>query len=165
MEQWQSFFVAQAGASAALTGLLFVAVSINLTHILKLDQESNSRLADRAFGALVALIGILLASSLLLVPTSSTTLPGIGLLIIGGIDVIYQLLNQTRRWRSIDKQYRVRSAIVGGVGVLAAAFIAVAGIAVLLFGIGGVAWLVVSVMLAYVFAVEEAWVLLVEINR
>jgi len=59
----------------------------------------------------------------------------------------------------------VRSAIVGSVGVLAAAFIAVAGIAILLFGFGGIAWLVVSVVLAYVFAIEEAWVLLVEINR
>ena len=165
MEQWQSFFVAQAGASAALTGLLFVAVSINLTHILQLDSEFNSRLADQAFGALVTLIGILLASSLLLVPTSSTTIPGVGLLVIGGIDVAYQLLNQARRWRSIEKQYRVRGAIVGSVGVLAAAFIAVAGIAILLFGFGGIAWLVVSVALAYVFAIEEAWVLLVEINR
>lgn len=165
MEQWQSFFVAQAGASAALTGLLFVAVSINLTRILKLDQESNSRLADRAFGALVTLIGILLASSLLLVPTSSTIIPGVGLLVIGGIDVVYQLVNQARRWRSIDKQYRVRGALVGSVGTLAAAFIAVAGITVLLFGFGGIAWLVVSVALAYVFAIEEAWVLLVEINR
>ena len=165
MEQWQSFFVAQAGASAALTGLLFVAASINLTHILRLDSEFNSRLADRAFGALVTLIGILLASSILLVPTSSTIIPGVGLLVIGGIDVVYQLLNQTRRWRSIDKQYRVRSAIVGSVGVLAAAFIVVAGIAIMLFGFGGIAWLVVSVVLAYVFAIEEAWVLLVEINR
>ncbi len=165
MEPWQPFFVAQAGASAALTGLLFVAVSINLTRILKLDQESNSGLADRAFGALVTLIGILLASSLLLVPTSSTAIPGVGLLVIGAVAVSYQLLNQARRWRSIEKQYRVRGAIVGSVGALAAAFIAVAGIAVLFFGFGGIAWLVVSVALSYVFAIEEAWVLLVEINR
>lgn len=40
MEQWQSFFVAQASASAALAGLLFVAVSINLSRILKLDVSS-----------------------------------------------------------------------------------------------------------------------------
>jgi hypothetical protein len=32
---WESLFVAEAGASAALTGLLFVAISINLERILQ----------------------------------------------------------------------------------------------------------------------------------
>ena len=165
MEQWQPFIIALAGASVALTVLLSVAVHNNLTRILRLDQESNSGLANRAFGALVALWGILLASLLLLVSTFSTTLPGVGLLVIGVIAMVSQLLNQTLCWRSIEKQYRVRRVIVGNVGVLAAAFTAVAGIAALLFGLGGIAWLVVSIALSYVFAVEETWVLLVEINR
>ena len=33
--EWESLFVAEAGASAALAGLLFVALSINLERILK----------------------------------------------------------------------------------------------------------------------------------
>jgi hypothetical protein len=35
MQGWQSLFVAEAGAAAALAGLLPVAVSINLTRILE----------------------------------------------------------------------------------------------------------------------------------
>jgi modulator of FtsH protease len=31
MSGWDNFFLAEAGASAALTGLIFVGVSINLT--------------------------------------------------------------------------------------------------------------------------------------
>ena len=34
-EQWHDMFVAMAGAVAALTGLIFVAVSINLERVLK----------------------------------------------------------------------------------------------------------------------------------
>jgi hypothetical protein len=41
MEQGHSFFVAQAGASPAWASLLFVAISINLTCILKLDVSSS----------------------------------------------------------------------------------------------------------------------------
>jgi hypothetical protein len=34
MNEWHDFFIACAGASAALMGLIFVGVSINLTRIL-----------------------------------------------------------------------------------------------------------------------------------
>jgi hypothetical protein len=36
-EQWHDMFVAMAGAAAALTGLIFVAVSINLAWILLVE--------------------------------------------------------------------------------------------------------------------------------
>lgn len=44
MDEWQGFFAAVLGASAALSGLLLVGVSINLSKIL-----SVARLPDRAW--------------------------------------------------------------------------------------------------------------------
>jgi hypothetical protein len=35
---WESFFIAQVGASAALTGLIFVALSINLDKVMQSPQ-------------------------------------------------------------------------------------------------------------------------------
>jgi hypothetical protein len=48
---WDNFFVAEAGASAALAGLLFVALSINLQRIMSLPT-----LPGRAAEGLVSLI-------------------------------------------------------------------------------------------------------------
>ena len=73
-----------------------MALSINLTRILELDRKENSRLADRAFGALIALITVLFVSSLLLIPTSSAMIPGFGLLVIGEGDLLYQLFSARR---------------------------------------------------------------------
>ncbi|HEX5440009.1 MAG TPA: hypothetical protein VFW76_03950, partial [Ktedonobacterales bacterium] len=81
------------------------------------------------------------------------------------ITLIYQFILHFRRWRFVEKRYRRDYANVASLGILAAAFIVVAGATILLFGFGGIGWLAVSVILSYIHAVMEAWVLLVEINR
>ena len=63
MSGWESFFVAQVGASAAVAGLVFVGVSINLDKILK-----YAGLPGRAQEALIVLMLVLVVSSLMLVP-------------------------------------------------------------------------------------------------
>ena len=61
--EWTDLFVAAAGASAALAGLIFVAVSINVDRILALPGIPN-----RALQALVQLIAIVILSILMLAP-------------------------------------------------------------------------------------------------
>src|SRR5260370_34067383 len=63
MTGWANFFLAQVGASAALTGLIFVAVSINLTKIL-----AYPTLPGRALEALLYLLTVLVIGTLGLVP-------------------------------------------------------------------------------------------------
>ncbi len=58
---WENFFIAEVGASVALTGLIFVGVSINLTRILSLTGLPN-----RALLALTLLLTILDAWVLLI---------------------------------------------------------------------------------------------------
>jgi hypothetical protein len=78
MSGWENFFIAQVSASAALTGLIFVAVSINLTRILSLPKLPN-----RALASLLLLLTILITSSLLLVPGQPVVVVGIEVLIVG----------------------------------------------------------------------------------
>jgi hypothetical protein len=77
MKEWQNFFVATSGSAAALTGLIFVGVSINLNRIL-----SFPRLADRALISLILLFSILIASILFLVPSQNSLTLSIEILIL-----------------------------------------------------------------------------------
>jgi modulator of FtsH protease len=74
---WQSFFVAIVGAAAALTGLLFVAVSINLENIIK----DGSMLPTRAAETLASLLFVMVAAALTLVP-QNIRLIGLEILIV-----------------------------------------------------------------------------------
>ena len=78
--------------------------------------------------------------------------------------VAIQLL-QLRHWRSLEPHLRlafVARVVLGQVATLP--FVA-AGLAVLGRGVGGLYWLVASVVLSFLVAVADAWVLLVEIHR
>jgi modulator of FtsH protease len=61
---WVAFFTALTGAAAVLTGLLFVAVSINLSNILK----GATMLPARAAETLAMLLFVVISSGLALVP-------------------------------------------------------------------------------------------------
>ena len=95
MSEWESFFVAEAGASAALAGLVFVGISINLDKVLY-----TPGLPGRAGEALIVLVAVLITSSLLLVPGQPWNLVGLELLAVGLADWVAVVAIQRRARRT-----------------------------------------------------------------
>ena len=77
---WHEFFVAAVGASAALLGLLFVTISINLEQILK-----HRHLPGRAAGTLGTLLSVLVVCSFGLAPGQSNRTLGVEILATGAV--------------------------------------------------------------------------------
>jgi hypothetical protein len=165
MDEWHDFFLAQAGAAGVLTGLVFVAVSINLRVIV---SEPDSGLPGRAAEALILLVGVLTASVLLLVPGQGPLIVGAEVLVVGlvtwGCVVTIQLM-RLRSWGTMRPDLRQAFVVRVALGQIATLPLVVAGIAVLVGGLGGLYWLVAGMVFSTLVALFEAWVLLVEINR
>jgi modulator of FtsH protease len=158
VESWSDFFVGAAGASAALTGLVFVAVSINLDPILAIDG-----LADRAFQTLLLLLGVVVISLLGLVPGQSATVLGaefLATMLAFGTAIAYLLL------RSLPPRdqpgWIVSRLLQVGPGTIAST---VGGLSLLLGVGGGLYWTMAGIVLSLTGAVVSAWVLLIEIRR
>jgi len=156
---WHDLFVAIAGAAAALTGLLFVAVSINLKQIL--DMPS---LPTRAAETLSIVLGLLLLSVFMLVPGQSQAVLGTEILALG---LVIAAILLTRRLRLPRGQDDPLIWTVAPIAVIVEATVPMvaAGISVLAGARGGLYWLVAAVVLGFVGAILNAWILLVEIIR
>src|SRR5215211_4495990 len=165
MDEWHDFFLAQAGAAGALTGLVFVGVSINLPKIV---SEPGSGLPGRAAEALIVLVAVLTASSLLLVPGQGQVMVGAEVLVVGlatwGWIVAIQL-PLLRSWQRMRSDLRGHFVVRVALGQIATLPLVVAGITVLAGGLGGFYWLVVGMVFSILAALFDAWVLLIEINR
>ncbi|MES1223602.1 MAG: hypothetical protein ABUT20_49355 [Bacteroidota bacterium] len=160
MNEWNSLFAATAGASATLTGLLFVGVSINLAKVL-----ATPTLPERALISIILLLTILLFSIMMLVPKQSFTVLGIRILVLSiivwGIIVKIDFKNTS----ALAKEHRhhyILNVILDQVAILA--YLA-SGIAILISGETGLYWIVSAIAFSFAKAVLDAWVLLVEINR
>jgi hypothetical protein len=156
-ESWHDLFVASAGAAAALAGLVFVAISINIEQILKYDA-----LPARALRTVLLLIGVVVASIFVLAPQSTTAL-GIELLVLGveaAALSTYLLVRHRNAAASRGAQALQATVDLGG-----ALPFAIAGLTLLLGSGGGLYWALAGVILATVGAMINAWVLMVEILR
>jgi hypothetical protein len=160
MSGWENFFGAEVAASAALAGLLFVGLSINLSKIM-----SSPGLIGRSWEGLMLLVAVLVISSLLLVPGQSLLLTGAEVLVVGLIVWMVIILLQLRNLRQLRPPQRGVFPIRVLVGQLATLPFVLAGVMVLIVGGAGLYWVVPAILFCLLGALLDAWVLLVEINR
>lgn len=163
-EGWGEFGVAAAGATAALAGLLIVAISVNVKEIFA------SKVATRGASATIAsMVLALVASLLLLIPEQPTTAVGVELwialvpaLALQVASVVTALGEARRRSGGVTPGVLVA---VGGLAALQfAPFIIAAGLLVVgnaagLFGVAA------GVVLVVVASMVTAWAMLVEVLR
>jgi hypothetical protein len=157
-EVWHDFFVAEAGAAAALAGLLFVAVSINIERIL-----ATPTLTTRAGGALSLLANVLVVATVGLIPDQSAAAFGVELLVISGFAWAGTLIAYLHRGLPAEfRGYHIQAFIT--LQCALAPFL-IGGVTLLLAGGSGFYWVAAGVALSFVVALGHAWVLLVEILR
>ena len=157
---WEPFFSVIVAAAATLTGLLFVAVSINLDHILR----GSRFLPTRAAETLATLLLVVASSALTLVP-QSVRLVGAEILIIVVpmlAITVWSQLNHRRRSRYEPLLWTLSRMVSTA---LATVPCTIAGISLAAEWGGGLYWLAPTALLGIVGAVYNAWVLLVEIVR
>lgn len=158
-DAWHDLAVAAAGAAAALTGLLFVAVSINLRRILQFAW-----LPGRAAGTLGLLLTLLLVSLFMLTPRQSGRTLGIEIALTG-ITLAVGAVSWSRGRGPTSAAWSIRALSALSLLLLPAAALLAGGISLWVDGGGGLYWVLGAFVLGFAGAVANAWVLLVEIER
>lgn len=160
LPQWSAFFSVEASSSAALIGLLFVAVSINLSKIV-----GSPLLVARSAKALLTLTGVLLAATVCLIPGQPDAILGVELIVVGALSWIFITIMERRSSQNnpyTGKFQKVSYVILAQGSALPTV---VCGIFFLAGRRGGLYGLVAGMLVSVVTALLDAWVLLVEILR
>jgi modulator of FtsH protease len=157
--EWSELFVASAGASAALAGLVFVAVSINIDRILKFDG-----LPERALQTVLLLLSVVLVSIIGLIPGQSHIALGAELL---GEALVFGVAAAILLRRSLPSSPAPVSWRLGRQAAVAAGTVplVIGGASLLAETGGGLYWTAGGIIFAIAGAVLNAWVLMVEILR
>ena len=165
MESWYGFFAAQVASTAALAGLLFVALSVNIASILR-----YSWLPARAAQTLVVLMGALALSSLQLFPAAAHAFVAYADVAVSVVTyaVTCRLSDVFTRipaeWRA--KPDRARALTVNLAASQLATLPPLAGSLLIVLGnSAGYYAIACGVILALGFGLLNSWVLLVEILR
>lgn len=162
---WSEFAVAHVGASAALLGLVFVGLTINLR-----DVVASPLLVNRAAEAVVLLGSVLATATAVLIPGQARDALSVELILLGvaTFAAIYFLQREAVR-HPIDPEEggppRGSLAFRRAVGLGAPVLFAIAGLTLGATTGGGLYWWVPGVLASYFGALANAWILLIEILR
>lgn len=163
-EGWGDLFLAAAGATAALSGLIFVGLSVNIRTVLEADQRDGQNfLTGRALEALAALLIVLVISLVGLTPDIPRWALVTFLLItgLGSATSPVRALLASRPSAAIGAPLVLRLVTAAGFTVT----LLLSGVTLATGHGGGLYWLPVAFVLAIIIAAVNAWVLLVEVLR
>jgi hypothetical protein len=157
---WNNYLTAETGAAATLTGLVFVAMSINLSRVL-----STPGLTGRAAESLLQLFGALMVSTCALIPRQPAVALGAEVLAIGlilwfmgtGFQIHYIRRNPGNPWLWVVS--RILNTHISNVPFC------IAGVLLMRDSPAGLYWLVPGFLFSLFAGIMGAWVLLVEILR
>jgi len=158
--EWNTLLAVEAGAAATLTGLVFVALSVNLSKIV-----SYPGLPGRAAESILQFLEVFLVSTVALVPGQSDRAFAMELMGIGFALWLVQVVGQARYLRLRKGHPWVWFVPRAIVGQMATVPFCVAGIELFFGAPGALYWLVPGFVFSFLAGGWSAWVLLVEILR
>ena len=160
LEAWPTFATISGGATAALTGLLFVAVSIRITSVAQ-SQELRNRAAQT-----LSLFGtVLIISVLLAIPGQAYRTLGAELVVLAVIAGagLYALDWRAKGGRSNQAVAPVLDAV--SPNTITSMLLLAAGIVLVLGGRAGLYVLVAPVLAALAGGVPSTWLFLTKITE
>jgi hypothetical protein len=163
LEKWSTFAEIAGGASAALLGLLFVAVSIRIGVIAK-----SKELRNRAAQTLALFVTVLFVAILLSIPGQSFRILGIELVALAGITGVAMLVLDRRATAGSserdDGAHTVASILDAVAPITVTSTLLLVAAVLLVSGLhAGLDVLVLPVLAALVGGVVSAWLLLTKI--
>jgi hypothetical protein len=160
MDKWNTYFSVSAGASATLTGLIFVGISINLQKILQFRQ-----LPGRALSTLALLTNNLLVSSFCLIPNQPFSDLGLKIIVLILFVWGFNMRLDIKSVKIRDDKYWIQSIQNLVFNQLAISPFIVGSILLINANPAGLSWLIAGITMSFIKAIVDAWVLLIEIQR
>ena len=158
--EWNTLLSVEAGAAATLTGLVFVALSINLSRILAVPG-----LSGRGAESIMQFLQVFFISTVALIPRQPERIFAIEVLVIAAVSWVAQMTVQIRYLKvrtGHPWSWFVNRAVMSQFATIP---FGVAGITLLLGLPGAIDWLVPGFIFSFLAGIVSAWVLLVEILR
>ena len=160
LSEWQTLLSMQAGAGATLTGLVFVAASINLTKIV-----ATPLLTVRVVESLVQFLQVFFVCSVMIVPHQSSFALAIEILVVSFISWAMQILGFIRYHRARLGNPHWWLGLRLAVTHFSTIPFFVLAVGLLLGLDNALYWAVPGFCFSFVAGLFNSWVLLIEVAR